>query len=92
MLTLMTLQILDMEEDKDNQYQLANVSPTSVVPGSAYNLPDGWVVEEVPRRSGSYADKVAFYFPATHGLVVLCFRILVTIFDLSSKHILCLIK
>ncbi|PWA61955.1 DNA-binding domain-containing protein [Artemisia annua] len=54
--------ILDMEEDKDNQYQLANVSPTSVVPGSAYNLPDGWVVEEVPRRSGSYADKY-YYEP-----------------------------
>ncbi|GJR93902.1 methyl-CpG-binding domain-containing protein 7-like protein isoform X1 [Tanacetum coccineum] len=62
MLTLMTWQILDMEEDKDNQYQLANVSPTNVVPGSAYNLPDGWVVEEVPRRSGSYADKY-YYEP-----------------------------
>lgn len=56
--------MLDLEEDKDNQYQLVNVSTPIISPTSSFKLPDGWVVEEVPRRSGGYIDKY-YYEPGT---------------------------
>lgn len=57
--------IVANEKDKDNQYQLAIVSPTSFSsPKFLSKLPDGWVVEEVPRRSGGYIDKY-YYEPGT---------------------------
>ncbi|CAI9301138.1 unnamed protein product [Lactuca saligna] len=52
----------DVEEDKDKQYDLGIVSPTSVSP---FQLPYGWVVKEVPRSSGDYADK--YYFEPGTG-------------------------
>nr|XP_043637763.1 methyl-CpG-binding domain-containing protein 7-like [Erigeron canadensis] len=55
---------LDLEEDKDSQNQLAIVSPTSVSSRSSFKLPEGWVVEEAPRRSGNYVDKI-YHEPGT---------------------------
>lgn len=55
---LINLQMLDFDEDEDNQYQLVNVTPTSSRSCSSLNLPDGWIVEYVPRRSGDHVDRV----------------------------------
>ncbi|KAI3682430.1 hypothetical protein L1987_82407 [Smallanthus sonchifolius] len=48
----------DFEEDKDNQYQLINVTT------SPFKLPDGWIVEEVPRKTGDRIDRY-YYEPRT---------------------------
>ncbi|KAK1437066.1 hypothetical protein QVD17_02851 [Tagetes erecta] len=60
--------MLDLEDNKDNQYSLAIVSsprtPTSTS-RSPFKLPDGWIVEEVPRRSGGSADK--YYYEVRTG-------------------------
>lgn len=50
----------DVEEDKDKEYELGIVSPTTTSV-SHFQLPYGWVVKEVPRSSGDYADKVILY-------------------------------
>ncbi|KAL4558264.1 hypothetical protein LXL04_036462 [Taraxacum kok-saghyz] len=72
-----TKKVLDVKKEKDDGYQLANVGPTS---GSVspFHLPDGWVVKEVPRVSGGYADK--YYFEPGTGLM---FRSLVAV----EKHL-----
>lgn len=60
--------MLDVEEDiKDNEYQLAtvSVSTTNASPTSNFQLPHGWIVKEVPRISGDYADK--YYFEPGTG-------------------------
>lgn len=55
--------MLDFDEDEDNQYQLVNVTPTSYRSPSSLNLPDGWIVEYVPRRSSDQIDRViSFHF------------------------------
>lgn len=48
----------DFEEDKYNRYQLVNVTPTSFHSSSTFTLPDGWIVEEVPRKTGDHIDRV----------------------------------
>lgn len=53
----MTLQTVDVKEE-DNKYELATSS-------SPFELPYGWVVKEVPRTSGDYADK--YYFEPGTG-------------------------
>ncbi|CAH1434333.1 unnamed protein product [Lactuca virosa] len=55
---------LDFEEDKYNQYQLVNVTPTSFQSSSTFTLPDGWIVEEVPRKTGDHIDRY-YYEPGT---------------------------
>lgn len=63
---LLALQMLDLEDNKDNQYSLAIVSsPRTPSPRSSFKLPDGWIVEEVPRKSGGSADKVLIPFLVT---------------------------
>ncbi|MFS7953591.1 putative methyl-CpG DNA binding, DNA-binding domain superfamily [Helianthus anomalus] len=58
--------ILALEDNKDNQYELAIVSsPPSPSPSSRFKLPDGWIVEEVPRRSGGSPDK--YYYEQGTG-------------------------
>ncbi|KAJ9543638.1 hypothetical protein OSB04_023345 [Centaurea solstitialis] len=56
--------MLDFEEDKYNEYQLVNVTPTSFPSTSPFKLPDGWIVEEVPRKTGSHVDRY-YYEPRT---------------------------
>lgn len=55
--------MLKLEEDEDpNQYQLAIVPARNISFSSSCRLPDGWVVEEVPRNSrdgrDGYVDRV----------------------------------
>ncbi|KAI3788112.1 hypothetical protein L2E82_00777 [Cichorium intybus] len=56
--------MLDFEEDKYNEYQLVNVTPASFQSTSPFKLPDGWIVEEVPRKSGDHIDRY-YYEPGT---------------------------
>ncbi|KAJ9565363.1 hypothetical protein OSB04_001329 [Centaurea solstitialis] len=64
--------MLDLEEeDEDNQYQLVNVSPPAIIsPTSSFKLPDGWVVEEIPRKNGGYVDKLNNLETSTYLLYV----------------------
>ncbi|KAI3732830.1 hypothetical protein L1987_64039 [Smallanthus sonchifolius] len=60
--------MLDLKDNKDNEYELAIVSsptPTPTPPPPRFKLPDGWIVEEVPRRSGGSADK--YYYEQGTG-------------------------
>ncbi|KAK9053738.1 hypothetical protein SSX86_024812 [Deinandra increscens subsp. villosa] len=57
--------MLDWEENNDNQYELAIVSTPPPLPPPPFKLPDGWIVEEVPRRSGGSADK--YYYEQGSG-------------------------
>ncbi|XP_076899560.1 uncharacterized protein LOC143553443 [Bidens hawaiensis] len=62
--------VLQLEDNKDDQYELAIVStPPSPLPlplpSSPFKLPDGWIVEEVPRRNGGSADK--YYYEQGTG-------------------------
>ncbi|KAL3518250.1 hypothetical protein ACH5RR_020839 [Cinchona calisaya] len=43
---------------------LAIVAPGNTAANSPYNLPDGWIVEEVPRRDDSHTDKY-YYEPGS---------------------------
>lgn len=52
------MQTLRLQEEESNEDRLAIVSSTTKGATPPYNLPDGWVVEEVPRRLSSYNDKV----------------------------------
>ncbi|KVI03590.1 methyl-CpG-binding domain-containing protein 7-like [Cynara cardunculus var. scolymus] len=56
--------MLDFEEDKYNEYQLVNVTPTSFPSTLPFKLPDGWIVEEVPRKTGGHVDRY-YYEPGT---------------------------
>ncbi|KAL7173494.1 hypothetical protein ACSBR2_032872 [Camellia fascicularis] len=56
--------LLRLEEDESNQRQLAVVAPTIAAATSPFILPDGWIVEEVPRKCGGYTDKY-YYEPGT---------------------------
>ncbi|KAL4587651.1 hypothetical protein LXL04_000523 [Taraxacum kok-saghyz] len=58
--------MLGFEEDKNNKYQLVNVTPKSsqsTSPGP-FTLPDGWIIEEVPRKNGDHIDRY-YYEPGT---------------------------
>lgn len=55
---LLQLQMFRLDEKESNHCQVAIMARTHVVASSHYNLPDGWVVEEVPRRYGCRIDKV----------------------------------
>lgn len=56
----MLLQMLKLEEDEDpSQYQMAIVPARNNSTSSSCPLPDGWVVEEVPRnKPHGYVDRV----------------------------------
>ncbi|KAK3004017.1 hypothetical protein RJ639_017992, partial [Escallonia herrerae] len=56
--------MLRLDDEESNQWQLAVVAPRNAAASSPYNLPDGWVVEEVPRSSGGSTDKY-YYEPGT---------------------------
>lgn len=56
--------MLDFEEDKYNPYQLVNVTSPTFQSTSPFTLPDGWIVEEVPRKSGDHIDRY-YYEPGT---------------------------
>ncbi|KAK3005328.1 hypothetical protein RJ639_015660 [Escallonia herrerae] len=58
------LQMLRLDDEESNRWQLAVVAPRNAAATSPYNLPDGWVVEEVPRSSGGSTDKY-YYEPGT---------------------------
>lgn len=47
-----------LNEETLSGSHLAMVTSGKATAKSPYNLPDGWVVEEVPRRDGSHTDKV----------------------------------
>ncbi|XP_076913257.1 methyl-CpG-binding domain-containing protein 7-like [Bidens hawaiensis] len=60
--------VLELEDNKDGQFELAIVStPPSPPPPPPppFKLPDGWIVEEVPRRNGGSADK--YYYEQGTG-------------------------
>lgn len=56
--------MLDFDEDNNNQYQLVNVTPTKFKSTSEFSLPDGWIMEEVPRRGINHVDRY-YYEPGT---------------------------
>ncbi|XAR60542.1 hypothetical protein NMG60_11033961 [Bertholletia excelsa] len=51
-------------ENESEQCQLALMGPTTRTATSSFSLPDGWIVEEVPRRRDSTVDKY-YYEPGT---------------------------
>lgn len=53
----MKMQLLSVDEGDLNMKHWAIVSCANTAT-SRYQLPDGWVVEEVPRRDGTSVDKV----------------------------------
>ncbi|KAJ0809250.1 putative methyl-CpG DNA binding, DNA-binding domain superfamily [Helianthus annuus] len=57
------LQMQDFEEDQDNEYRLINMNPGSFLSTSPF-LPEGWIVKEVPRKTGDHFDKY-YYEPGT---------------------------
>ncbi|KAD4584941.1 hypothetical protein E3N88_22542 [Mikania micrantha] len=57
--------MLDLEENKDNRYELAIVSSPPSPSSSTFKLPEGWIVKEIPRRSGGSADK--YYYELGTG-------------------------
>lgn len=57
-------QMLRLDEEKSNQYHMAIVPAKNTTFNSPYKLPDGWVVEEVPRNRGGCIDKY-YYEPGT---------------------------
>lgn len=44
-----------MDEEELNEWAIVPSTSANTLP---YDLPDGWVIEEVPRRDGSLVDKV----------------------------------
>lgn len=57
----MPLQLLPLYKRESSQQQLV-VAPTFTAAMTPFNLPDGWVVEEVPRKSHGWFDKVQLFF------------------------------
>ncbi|KAM0051333.1 putative methyl-CpG DNA binding, DNA-binding domain superfamily [Helianthus debilis subsp. tardiflorus] len=57
------LQMQDFEEDQDNEYRLINMNHGSFLSTSPV-LPEGWIVKEVPRKTGDHFDKY-YYEPGT---------------------------
>ncbi|XP_016462368.1 methyl-CpG-binding domain-containing protein 7 isoform X1 [Nicotiana tabacum] len=53
--------IVRMDEEQLNQWAIVPSRNAATLP---YELPDGWVIEEVPRRDGSFVDKY-YYEPGT---------------------------
>ncbi|PWA84545.1 hypothetical protein CTI12_AA157720 [Artemisia annua] len=56
--------MLDFNEDNNNQYHLVNVTPTKFKSTSEFSLPDGWIMEEVPRSGKNLIDRY-YYEPGT---------------------------
>ncbi|KAL3530701.1 hypothetical protein ACH5RR_010023 [Cinchona calisaya] len=56
--------MMKFNEQTINGNQLAIVASGKSAANSPYKLPDGWVIEEVPRRNMSYADKY-YYEPGS---------------------------
>ncbi|KAA8549228.1 hypothetical protein F0562_000912 [Nyssa sinensis] len=61
--------MLRLDEEGSDQLQLAVVAPTITAPTSHFRLPDGWIVESIPRRGttsrrSSHTDKY-YYEPGT---------------------------
>lgn len=48
-------------DDEQSQNHLAMVASGKTAPTAPYILPDGWIVEEVPRRYDNMKDKVMPY-------------------------------
>lgn len=60
----MKMQLLSVDEGDLNMEHWALVlSSANNTATSRYQLPDGWVVEEVTRRDGSSVDKVLLTLP-----------------------------
>ncbi|KAK4370431.1 hypothetical protein RND71_009906 [Anisodus tanguticus] len=53
--------IVRMDEEELNEWAIVPSTSAATLP---YELPDGWVIEEVPRRDGSLVDKY-YYEPGT---------------------------
>lgn len=58
---LMPLQLLPLDKRGSSRRQLV-VAPTVAAAMTPFNLPDGWVVEEVPRKCHGWFDKVQLSF------------------------------
>ncbi|XP_019159695.1 PREDICTED: methyl-CpG-binding domain-containing protein 6-like isoform X2 [Ipomoea nil] len=56
--------LLRVDEGDLNMEHWAVVPSANTATSSRYQLPDGWIVEEVPRRDGSSVDKY-YYEPGT---------------------------
>ncbi|KAL7247562.1 hypothetical protein ACSBR2_002474 [Camellia fascicularis] len=56
--------LLRLDEEEFDNHQLAVVAPTTAAATSPFILPDGWVVEEVPRSRNGKTDKY-YYEPGT---------------------------
>lgn len=61
--------MLRLDEKEVNANHQAIVPSTTVV-NRHYELPDGWIVEEVPRRTGNFRDKVWYFAYPCDGVCV----------------------
>lgn len=66
-----------MDQEKLNEWAIVPSTCAATVP---YDLPDGWVIEEVPRRDGSLVDKV-------HSPVLLIYSIHFIYVDISYCYV-----
>lgn len=55
--------VVCMDEEELNEWAIVPSTSANTLP---YDLPDGWVIEEVPRRDGSLVDK--YYYEPETGL------------------------
>ncbi|XP_059626664.1 methyl-CpG-binding domain-containing protein 7-like isoform X2 [Cornus florida] len=53
-----------LDEEEANQLQLAFVASTSSTASPDFELPEGWIVEAIPRKDRRYTDKY-YYEPGT---------------------------
>ncbi|MCD7469317.1 methyl-CpG-binding domain-containing protein 7-like [Datura stramonium] len=53
--------IVRVDEEQLNEWEIVPSTSAATLP---YDLPDGWMIEEVPRRDGSLVDKY-YYEPGT---------------------------
>ncbi|XP_059626667.1 methyl-CpG-binding domain-containing protein 7-like isoform X4 [Cornus florida] len=49
--------MLQLDEEEANQLQLAFVASTSSTASPDFELPEGWIVEAIPRKDRRYTDK-----------------------------------
>ncbi|CAI9105312.1 OLC1v1004209C1 [Oldenlandia corymbosa var. corymbosa] len=60
----LSLQVVKLTEDTLNKSHLPIIASSETAANSPYNLPDGWIIEEVPRSNASHIDKY-YYEPGT---------------------------
>lgn len=65
------VQLMELDEEDFNQGQQAIVASASTSMSTRNTIPDGWVVEQVPRRIGDQKDKVIHFLSFKRKLLIL---------------------